>query len=182
MPRDPDLLLVAMAGLPGTGKSTLARGLGERLGAPVLDKDRVRDALFGPGWVDYTRDQDDVCCRATYAAAAYLARTGAARYAILDGRTYARRSQVDALEAAAADAGASLAVIECVCSPAVARARLAASAAEHPAANRDFELYQRIASAAEPLERERLVLSTDAHEPAALVEAAAAYVERWRPA
>jgi adenylylsulfate kinase len=39
-------MLIAMAGLPGTGKSTLANALANALGAAVLNKDRVRAALF----------------------------------------------------------------------------------------------------------------------------------------
>ena len=45
---------VLFAGLPGTGKSTLARALAERLGAAVLDKDRVRGALFPGALTDYS--------------------------------------------------------------------------------------------------------------------------------
>lgn len=39
------LTLVLMKGPPGSGKSTIARELGRRLGWPVVDKDAVRDLL-----------------------------------------------------------------------------------------------------------------------------------------
>jgi predicted kinase len=45
--------LVVVHGPPGAGKSTLATGLGARLGLPVLDRDRFKDALFDAlGWSD----------------------------------------------------------------------------------------------------------------------------------
>ena len=41
--RIPELILIA--GLPGTGKSSLARALSGKLGIPLLDKDSVKEAL-----------------------------------------------------------------------------------------------------------------------------------------
>ncbi len=56
-----------MAGLPGTGKSTLARTLAAKLNGVVLDKDLVRAAVFNEQWIEYSREQDDFawtsCCR-----------------------------------------------------------------------------------------------------------------------
>ncbi len=42
-------LLVLMAGLPGTGKTTLAAGLGAILRWPVLDKDVIKSSLMEVG-------------------------------------------------------------------------------------------------------------------------------------
>jgi predicted kinase len=42
-------MLIALAGLPGTGKSTLARALGHALRAPVLSVDPIEAALFQAG-------------------------------------------------------------------------------------------------------------------------------------
>lgn len=42
-----EVALVAVGGLPGTGKTTLAAGLADRLGAVLLSSDRVRKELAG---------------------------------------------------------------------------------------------------------------------------------------
>src|SRR5690242_18237303 len=45
---DNDRMLIAMAGLPGTGKSAIAARLAAELDAVALSKDDVRGALFPP--------------------------------------------------------------------------------------------------------------------------------------
>jgi predicted kinase len=160
-------ILVALAGLPGTGKSTLARVLAAELLAPVLDKDRVRAALFRPDRLEHSPAQDDLCMRAIYAAAALMARSDAAAgallplvpdatplvSAILDGRTYTRTGSVAALVEAARGAGTALLVVECRCADALAEERLArdAAAGAHPARNRGVALHRELRARAEPL-------------------------------
>ena len=41
-------VLVVLCGLPGTGKSTLARRLADALPAVIIESDRVRQRLFAP--------------------------------------------------------------------------------------------------------------------------------------
>ena len=69
-------MIVQLAGLPGTGKSSLATELVRRLGsrALLLDKDRIRHALFGPEHTLYTRQQDDFCVVTMLRAAAWQLR------------------------------------------------------------------------------------------------------------
>jgi predicted kinase len=173
------LRLLALAGLPGTGKSTLARELARRLGAPLLDKDRVRAALFAPEEIEYSREQDDLVMECIWRALEFHARRGNAECAVLDGRTYSRRAQVEELRRRAARLGARLTLIECVAAPETARARLArdARAGGHPAGNRSVELYESLSAAAEPIEGPKLVLATDARPLAALLDAVLAHVE-----
>lgn len=45
-------MIVAMAGLPGAGKSTVAAGLSERIGAPVVSVDPIESAILHAGIAD----------------------------------------------------------------------------------------------------------------------------------
>jgi predicted kinase len=65
-------MIVIMAGLPGTGKSTVARSLAQRLPAAVLDKDIIRAALFSAAHVEYSSEQDDFCQEIMVQTASYL--------------------------------------------------------------------------------------------------------------
>ena len=153
---------VILAGLPGTGKSTLARALVQSLGGVVLDKDRVREVLFPGALTDYTREQDDLCMRTTYEAAAYLTKENRVRFIFVDGRTFSRREQIDAAVGAAERAGAVWRILHVVCADAVAEARLSANDAEHPARNRDVQLYREVKARFETIERPHFVIdSTD---------------------
>ena len=140
--------VLALAGLPGTGKSTLARALAAGGHTWVLDKDRVRRELFGP-WVAYETAQDDLVLRCLLRAAADLAGRGgnAPALVVLDGRTFARPGSAAQARAWAAELALELAFVLCTCPPEVARARLEAdrSALAHPAADRDAGLYDRLA-------------------------------------
>jgi predicted kinase len=171
-------MLVAMAGLPGTGKSTLAARLAAALGGVVLSKDVVRAALFPPPVLDYSAAQDDVAMAAVYAAAHRILTDHPTNTVILDGRTFSKSRQVADLLAVGEAAGQPPAVIECVCDEETARGRLARDHATgaHPAGNRTPDLYSAVRAAAEPLTVPRLVLDTGRLSPDEAVARALAYL------
>jgi predicted kinase len=115
---------IAMAGLPGMGKSTIATRLAEELGAVVLNKDTVRAALFPPPVLDYSAEQGDISMEAIYLAAASIFKASPRQTVVLDGRTFLRAKQVDDLLRLATAVGESLWIIECVCEDSVAKQRL----------------------------------------------------------
>ena len=157
-------MIVAMAGLPGTGKSALARRLAAELGAVVLNKDAVRSELFPPPVLDYSTEQDELTMSAVLAAAAYIRRAFPAVPVILDGRTFLRAYQIRDLLALGSSVGEEPRVIECVCADEVARQRLERdlAAGTHPARNRTFELYLAVKARAESIALPHLTLDTGA--------------------
>jgi len=156
-------ILVAMAGLPGTGKSTLARKLEALLPAIVLDKDLIRAAAFPPEKIEYTTEQDDFVVQMMLMVADYLFSKNPQQIVILDGRPFAHAYQIQHLVSYAAGAHTSLRVIQCVCSDETARKRLDQEGQQmvHPAKNRGVELYLRMKAAFEPLTLPHLTVNTD---------------------
>lgn len=171
---------VILAGLPGTGKSTLARALSSRLGGAILDKDRVREALFPGPLTDYTREQDDLCMQAVFAAAAYLTQTHRVEWVFLDGRTYSRREQIGEGVRVAEQAGAAWKILHVVCADEVAEARLSSENRDHPARNRDAALYREIKARFDEIAQPHRVVDTTNGVDAVVEEAALALEELTR--
>ncbi len=160
---------VLFAGLPGTGKSTLARAIAERLGAAVLDKDRVRSALFPGVLTDYSAEQDQLCMRAMLQAAAYLTERNRVEFIFFDGRTFSKQAQIGDVLHEAVRAGARWRIVQVKCADAVAEERLARGDPGHPAQNRDPALYRRIKQHFEPIPQAKLEVDTTAGTAAVLV-------------
>jgi predicted kinase len=151
---------VIFAGLPGTGKSSLARALAGRLDAAILDKDRVRAALFPGALTDYSAEQDELCMRAIMEAAVYLTGRRRAKYIFFDGRTFSTQQLIESVLQAAQASGAAWRILHVTCADAVAEDRLVHNDPEHPAKNRDPGLYRRIKQQFEPIVRANFEVDT----------------------
>jgi predicted kinase len=156
-------MIVLMAGLPGTGKSTLARELAARTSGRVLSKDEIRHAIFRPEEIEYSSRQDDYCLQVMLETAGYLLARNPGRVIFLDGRPFSRRYQIENLLAAAASLQQAWRILECVCSDETARRRLAGDAegGAHPAGNRDYQLYLEVKSRFEAITHPKTLIDTD---------------------
>jgi len=155
-------MIVLMAGLPGTGKTTLARELSQRLGGRILSKDEFRHAIFQPKEVEYSSQQDDFCLRLMLETAGYLLSRNPSRIIFLDGRPFSRRYQIENVLAVASSLHQPWRILECVCSDELARQRLSMDAErkQHPAGNRDYPLYLAVKDRFEAITFPKAVIDT----------------------
>lgn len=104
-------MLVAFAGLPGSGKTTLARGLAETWGAVYVRIDSIEQAICGDRGSGF--EIGDVGYRVGYAIARDNLRAG--RSVVADSVNPVRESR-DAWHAVGEDCGVNVVEIEVVCS------------------------------------------------------------------
>lgn len=154
------MLLVALRGMPGSGKSTLGRAISRRLGWPVIDKDDAKDLIDG---------HCDDSATLSYSLMFNVARRQLEQglNVICDSPlTYA--SLYEQARRVAREAGATLVVLECVCSDEVEWRRRVDARREVglPAHHmRNWEKLQEYRQAVEgkvdyPVAEERLVVDT----------------------
>ena len=153
-------MLILMAGLPGTGKSTLSHALASECAGTVLDKDHIRAALFPSADIEFSTEQDEFCMRVMLKVAGYLFRKDPSRRIFFDGRTFSRRYQLDRATGYAAALRQPWRILECVCSDETARARLEADRL-HLARNRNFDLYLQVKARFEEITLPKAVINTE---------------------
>ena len=141
--RDAHALIVTLIGLPGAGKSTVARTLERRLGLRRVCRDAIRQAMFPR--CDYTFIEKRAAFRTVLLAIEINCLLG--EPSVIDGMTFSRREDFDEVVALADRHGFDVLPLLIDCPLALARERIARDLADrrHPAEDREPELVDIVA-------------------------------------
>ncbi len=136
-------LIVALIGLPGAGKSTVARTLEVRLGLRRVCRDAIRQAMFPR--CDFSFVEKRAAFRTVLLAVEINCLLGES--SVIDGMTFSRREDYDQVVALADAHGFDVLPLLIDCPPALARERIARDILDrkHPAADREPEIVDIVA-------------------------------------
>jgi predicted kinase len=172
-------LVVALIGLPGAGKSVVARALEDQLGLRRICRDAIRAAMFPK--CSYSFAEKQAAFRALLTALEVNCMLGFS--SVLDGVTFSRRRDLLRVDAVVRRFSGTPLPIYLDCPPDVARARIAddVRSNRHLARDRTPEIVTEVLVRFEPPPPSALVI--DATLPAVevcrrAVEAAAAAIRR----
>jgi predicted kinase len=154
--------LVMLCGLPGTGKTTLARRLADGLPAVVVESDRVRQKLFArPAYTGQESQRVHQVCHILIGW--YLRHY----YHVVYDATNLYEYHRGLIYRLAARSGACLVVVEVTASDDVVRERLAPRRRTHPAvpaqkdySDADWDVYVRMRRRSEPIQHDHIVVDT----------------------
>ena len=136
-------LIVPLIGLPGAGKSTIARTLETRLGLRRVCRDAIRRAMFPH--CNYSFVENRAAFRTVLLAVEINCLLGES--SVIDGMTFSRRADYDQVVALADAHGFDVLPLLIDCPPALARERIARDLLDgrHPATDRVPELVDIVA-------------------------------------
>jgi len=149
-------VLIAVSGLPGTGKSCFCARLVERLPALVLESDALRKALFPSP--DYSQQESSRLFQAIHRLIERLLKKGAS--IILDATNLSERHR-ERLYSIAEHLSVKLILVRVEAPPELVRERLKARQAKpDSASDADWTVYKQMKRNAEKINRNHYVANT----------------------
>ncbi len=148
-------MLIVICGLPGTGKSTLAKAVAERINAVHISSDSIRMKMLKER--TYSDKEKEKVYEAMFAEAEGLLKDR--KNVILDATFYKKELREKARRISM-KVGTGFLIVECVTHEGLLRERLFARKKEKSESEADFAVYKKVKGIFEPIEEKHLVADT----------------------
>lgn len=145
-------IILLFCGLPGVGKTTLAKSVASKIGATIVSSDKIRKELIR--YPTYTRVEGRLIYDVLMLLTKYL--TAAGVNCILDATFNRERSRREVEKLCSNDV--KLFLIECTCTEDVVLERLRNR--KNDFSDADYSVYSKMKSIYEPVQESHLVIDT----------------------
>ncbi|MEM3075539.1 MAG: AAA family ATPase [Candidatus Bilamarchaeaceae archaeon] len=148
-------MLVIICGLPGTGKSTLAKTLAEKIGAATISSDSIRMQILEQR--TYSEKEKEIVYEEMFKKAGNLLANG--KSVILDA-TFYKKNYREKAKAHAEKAKTDFFIIECTTDERVLKKRLFSRTKKTSESEADFAVYKKVKELFEPISEPHLTVDT----------------------
>ncbi len=144
-----------ICGLPGTGKTTLAKAVAEKIDAISINSDSIRMSMLEER--EYTEEEKKMIYQAMFEEAGKNLKEG--KNVVLDA-TFYKKELRESVEEVAKEAGTGFCIVECVTHEDLLKERIFKRKKEETESEADFEVYKKVKTQFEPIEEEHLAVDT----------------------
>jgi len=162
-------MLIMVCGLPGTGKTTLAKAVAEKTDAVYLNSDSIRMSMLKER--EYTEEEKKQIYEAMFEEAEKQMKDG--KNVVLDA-TFYKKELRERAKSVADELKTAFFIIECVTHEDLLKERILKR--KDTESEADFEVYKKVKTQFEPIEIEHLAVDTSM-ELEKQVELVAAYLK-----
>ena len=86
--------VILMVGIPGSGKSKLAKYLSKLLNSEILNRDLIRNTIFPKKFINHSNLQNDIASKTLYKVLEYIILNDNPKFIIVDGKPYSRKNEI----------------------------------------------------------------------------------------
>ena len=149
------MMLILVCGLPGVGKTTMAKRIADETKSFVLSTDTLRKKIIDDP--EYTEREKELVYNLLFEMAEKFLMTG--KNVILDG-TFYRKKLRDRARKLAERTNNEFIIVEIVCDEKIVKKGMAKRKERGSESDADFEIYKKIKRQFEPIKEKHLVIDT----------------------
>ena len=87
--------IILMVGVPGSGKTFLAKSLSEKFNCEILNRDLIRSSIFPKKYIDHSKSQNNFAFEVLFKVLKQLVSNNRPEYIIVDGKPFSKNYEIE---------------------------------------------------------------------------------------